>query len=109
VSALGVDLPATNVDATPRDIILGVRPHDVAIGNGGGGGTVDTGAVKGTVVLVEPLGSEQIVHLSVGQNQLVTAVAPSERRFALDEVTSVRIAPSSMHLFDAASGMRLGR
>ena len=107
VSALGVDLPATNVDGTSRDVILGVRPHEVAIGNGGG--TVDPGAVKGTVVLVEPLGSEQIVHLSVGQNQLVTAVAPSERRFALDEVTSVRITPSSMHLFDAASGMRLGR
>jgi sn-glycerol 3-phosphate transport system ATP-binding protein len=68
----------------------------------------DADAARATVVLVEPLGSEQIVHLSVGQDQLVTAVAPSDRRFNMDEVTSVKIAPNSMHVFDAASGLRLG-
>jgi multiple sugar transport system ATP-binding protein len=104
VSALGVNLPAAKVDGSSRDVIVGVRPHDVVIGNG----SVEPGAVRATVVLVEPLGSEQIVHLSVGQNQLVTAIAPSERRFAMDEVTSVKIAPTSMHLFDAASGLRVG-
>src|SRR5689334_18433440 len=103
VSALGLDLPAARFDGGSRDVILGVRPHDLVIGNG----SADANAARATVVLVEPLGSEQIVHLSVGQNQLVTAVAPSERRFTVDEVTSVKIAPTSMHLFDASSGMRL--
>ena len=104
VSALGVDFPATKVDSSSRDVIIGVRPHDVVLGNGSTGG----GAVRATVALVEPLGSEQIVHLAVGENQLVTAVAPPERRFTMDEVTSLQISSSSMHLFDAATGARLG-
>ena len=104
VSALGIELPATSAEGTARDIVLGVRPHDIVIGNG----TPDPNAVRATVVLVEPLGSEQIVHLSVTPNQLVTAVASSERRFTMDEVTSMKIAPATMHLFDASTGMRVG-
>jgi multiple sugar transport system ATP-binding protein len=83
-------------------VILGVRPHDIAIDRADG-----NAGPRGTVSLVEPLGSEQLVYVNVpGGHDFVAAVGP-ESSPRVDETVSLRIAPSALHLFDAKTGGRI--
>jgi multiple sugar transport system ATP-binding protein len=69
-------------------------------------GAADSGA-RGVVSLVEPLGSEQLVYVRVaGDYDFVAAVGP-EAMPRVDQPVSLRIAPASLHLFDAATGERI--
>ena len=47
------------------DVVVGVRPHEVRLGEG---------PLEGIVRLVEPMGSEAFVHLTVGEDTLVARV-----------------------------------
>jgi multiple sugar transport system ATP-binding protein len=95
-----IPLPAA-VPTRDGPIILGVRPHDIAVDGAAADGTV------GTVSLVEPLGSEQLVYVSVaGGTDFVAAVDP-ETTPRVDERVSLRFAPSALHLFDPTTGGRI--
>jgi multiple sugar transport system ATP-binding protein len=98
VEALGIEIP---VEVPAGDVIVGVRPHDVIVGRNG------AGSVRATVALIEPLGSEQVVHLMLPSNQLVTAVVSPDATLSVAEITSIGIAADAVHLFDAATGTRL--
>jgi multiple sugar transport system ATP-binding protein len=87
-------------------VVLGVRPHDIAIDH------ASDGAIRGVVSLIEPLGSEQLVYVSVpaaGErgHDFVAAVGP-ESTPRVDESVGLRIAPNAIHLFDPHSGTTLG-
>jgi multiple sugar transport system ATP-binding protein len=60
------------------------------------------------VEAVEPLGSETLVHLRLGNN-LVIATAPGRVVPAIGSTVSVQAEPGSLYLFDAASEKALGR
>jgi len=95
--AVPTDLPAYDGPA-----ILGVRPHDIALGPAGNGGA------RGVVSLVEPLGSEQIVYVSVpGGGDFVAAVG-ADASPRVDDPVSLTIPPVAVHLFEAESGRRIG-
>ncbi|HKW11144.1 MAG TPA: ABC transporter ATP-binding protein [Gemmatimonadaceae bacterium] len=81
--------------------VAGVRPHDIALE-----GQDNTGA-RGVVSLVEPLGSEQIVYVSVPGGQDLVAAVGAERSPRVDEPVGLRISPAAVHFFDLASGERL--
>ena len=100
--APGLAIPVPESAANLRGpIVLGVRPHDIALG-----GTSD-GAARGVVSLVEPLGSEQIVYVSVpGGHDFVAAVGP-ESAPRVDDTVALRIAPNAIHLFDPQTGARV--
>ena len=100
IEALGLELPL-DVDTNTRDVVLGVRPHDVVVGRNG------AGSVRATVALIEPLGSEQIVHLTLPTSQMITAVLPPDAQIRIDEATTVSVNPESVHVFNASSGARL--
>jgi multiple sugar transport system ATP-binding protein len=99
--APGMTIPLPPAAFREGRVVLGVRPHDVDIDGAMGGGA------QGIVSLVEPLGSEQLVyvHLS-GGHDFVAAVGP-EMTPRVDQAVSLRIAPSALHLFDAATGDRI--
>jgi len=101
--APGLALPVPeSASALVGPVVLGVRPHDIALGS------TSEGAARGVVSLVEPLGSEQIVYVSVpGGQDFVAAVGP-ESAPRVDERVALRIAPSAIHLFDPQSGATLG-
>ena len=82
-------------------VVLGVRPHDLVLEQSPNGGS------RGVISLVEPLGSEQIVHVSVGAGDELVAAIASERAPRVDETVALRIAPGAVHLFDATTGERL--
>jgi ABC-type sugar transport system ATPase subunit len=76
---------------------LGVRPEHVILGAAG---------ERGTVALVEPVGSEAYVHLEVGGRTLVARV-PTESRPEPGATLGVSVDPAHVHAFDTA-GARLG-
>ena len=85
------------------DVTLGVRPESLQLS--------PLGSIAATVILVELLGAEThvICHTETGA-RIIVRQAPSAPKPALGE--SVRIAvdddPAAYHLFDTATGERLG-
>jgi multiple sugar transport system ATP-binding protein len=78
-----------------REVIVGIRPeHFVPAGDGH--------ALSGRVQVVEPLGSDTLIHFALGSSNLTARVAP-EMRPSPGETLSIGVDPSRVHLFDAAT------
>ena len=87
--------------------ILGVRPHDVELTEGGSGGE---DRLRGSVELVEPLGSDLLIHVAVGSEEERTDLrvgVRTERSFAPGKPVVLRLSPERIHWFDAMTGERL--
>jgi multiple sugar transport system ATP-binding protein len=89
---------------TGSAITLGVRPHDLAITAPG------QGAASARVDVVEPRGSELLVHLRLGAEgagQEIRVVAPPEPLPAVESVVGLRAEPQRLHWFDTRTGRRI--
>ena len=99
-----VQLPPLIAAAVDRSgveaVVLGLRPEDVEA-NVAGQGAVP-GTLSGVVELVEPLGHQQLVHLRVGTATVTVRGAAGERP-PVGTILVVRVDPSRVHLFDAAT------
>ncbi|CDP51532.1 SN-glycerol-3-phosphate transport ATP-binding prot ein UgpC [Devosia sp. DBB001] len=84
-------------------VLVGVRPHDLVVGQGG-----DGISANGTVEAVEPLGSETLVHIAVGGSTVI-ATAPGRVVPAVGSTVSVQAQPGSLYLFDATTEKALAR
>jgi multiple sugar transport system ATP-binding protein len=76
-----------------REVIVGVRPEHFQ--------PVHTSdhTLNGRVQVVEPLGSDTLVHLGVGGGTLTARLAPDARP-AVGEMLHVGVDPARIHLFD---------
>ncbi|WP_278262452.1 ABC transporter ATP-binding protein [Nocardia sp. AG03] len=100
LTADGVDTPLGLTGDLPIDtaVIAGIRPERLRLD--------PAGAVRGTVRMVENLGSEELVHLDAGTTSLcVRAPRPAGVRVGAD--IALRADPADLHLFDPDSGLRL--
>jgi ABC-type sugar transport system ATPase subunit len=103
----GVDLtirvpcePGTN-----ERVFLGIRPqHLEVVGDAASG----EGVLRAEVGVVEPMGNEQIVYLTLPGGERAVAVAPVQPRITPGEKVSVRVRPEGLHVFDAQTGSRIG-
>jgi multiple sugar transport system ATP-binding protein len=78
-----------------RDVVVGIRPeHFVPAGEGH--------ALSGRVQVVEPLGSDTLIHFVLGPSTLTARVAPEMRPNPGEDLT-IGVDPSRIHLFDAAT------
>jgi len=105
--ALAIDGATVSGLALPAHegkVRLGIRPHDLVVGEAGGSGLVATCPVEA----VEPLGAETLVHVRMG-GVLVVATAPGRVVPAIGSSVTVGAAPGSFYLFDATSEKALGR
>jgi len=98
-------LPVACAQAGRERVVLGVRPEHITIVGPAADGV---GVVRGTVALIEPLGAEQIVHVTLADGVGLVATVPPDAPVAVDEPVSLRIAPDSVHLFRASDGRRVG-
>ncbi|MFN6925822.1 MAG: ABC transporter ATP-binding protein [Tabrizicola sp.] len=91
-------LPAGLAVAEGREVTYGIRPEHLTVGAEG---------ISGTVAVVEPTGSETHVVLRAGGREIV---AMFRDRVAFRPGDSLTFAPDAekVHLFDRASGVRLG-
>jgi len=96
------------VPCAPTDgdrVVFGVRPEHITLGaSEADGGTV----VQGAVALIEPIGGEQIVHVTLADGAGLVATAPPDVPVAVDENVSLHIAFDRVQLFSARDGRRLG-
>ena len=84
---------------------LGVRPHDLGVVAPG------AGDLDARVDVVEPLGSELVVHLRLGADgggPRLLAVTPPDLPIAADNAVGVRLDRARLHWFDEGTGERVG-
>ncbi|MDL5360931.1 ABC transporter ATP-binding protein [Halalkalicoccus sp. NIPERK01] len=84
------------------EVVLGIRPEDVELVDGATG-EHDYAA---EVVVVEPMGNENNVHLRVGDTQFIATVG-GMRRISAGETVTVRLPEEAIHVFDRTSGEAL--
>jgi multiple sugar transport system ATP-binding protein len=87
--------------ASTGETILGIRPESLIVDEEGGQPSAP-GMVEAGVDLVEPLGSETLLHLTLGEDEIVAKVAANTGVDAGQRVR-LRLAGAGVHLFDAAT------
>jgi multiple sugar transport system ATP-binding protein len=93
-------LPAGAKVADGQSVHYGVRPTDLVLSGNGQG-------IPAKVVVVEPTGAETELLLQVGQEKLVL-VMHGRTDVGPDETVHLTVDPADAHVFDGASGARLG-
>jgi len=88
-----------------RKVVVGIRPENVL--ESGSGARGETARVSAVVEIVEPLGSEVIVHASVGEALFVAKFDPHHAPKLGDKLDLV-LELDALHLFDAETEARLG-
>ena len=93
--------PAGRVPDGATELTVGLRPEGLSIGAPGAGGP------GGTIDSLEYMGATTLVHVSSGAHRLrlMAAGLPDARP---GERVGLVVDPDSLHLFDAASGERVG-
>jgi multiple sugar transport system ATP-binding protein len=93
-----VSVPEIHEDMEPRDLVLGIRPEDVRLRDGG--------TLKGEIFGTEYLGTTQIVTLTTGHGTL-RARLPAETSVRRGERVGLEFRPEKLSLFDKSSGRAL--
>jgi ABC-type sugar transport system ATPase subunit len=100
MGAPGMNVITTGGQGAQRAQSVGFRPEDARVGSPDGAQFV------GVVTLVEPLGSETLVHLTLERGEAVVVRQREGEPPALGARTGILIEPEKLHRFDAA-GARL--
>ncbi|MBS1180835.1 MAG: Various polyols transporter, ATP-binding protein component [Proteobacteria bacterium] len=83
-------------------LLLGVRPEDIRIAEAGVPG------LAGRIRLVEALGAEYYVHIETAAGELIVRVMDKRLRPAPGDTVALQPAAGAFHLFDKATGERIG-
>ncbi|MEP7380004.1 MAG: TOBE domain-containing protein, partial [Chloroflexota bacterium] len=105
----GFDLPVPDslksaVGNAPAELTAGVRPEHFQILDGAAPGAGAT--VRATCDVVEFLGNEELLHVRVGQHDLV-AVVGAAHRIKPGDVVELFVPIDKIALFDSAEGKAL--
>lgn len=105
-SALPLEGIALAREPAGRELVLGIRPQDLELV------VLEDADLTARVDVVEPLGSELLVHLArpgaVRDRELVLVTSAEAELMEGTEV-GLRLRRERLHLFDAADGMRVNR
>ena len=88
------------------ELVLGVRPEDVRVGEG----TADDRRFEAEVVVVEPMGNENIIHLrfdGAADGEEFVATTEGAPNVGAGDRIDVAYPESTVHLFDGATGEAL--
>jgi multiple sugar transport system ATP-binding protein len=96
---LTVDVPCDG-EARGR-VFLGVRPQHIEVSGDG------QNRPKAEVAVVEPMGNEQIVYVTLSGGDKLVAVAPPQDLIKPGDIVSIRIRPEGVHVFDGETGVRI--
>jgi len=82
-------------------VFLGVRPQHIEVSGDG------ENRPKAEVGVVEPMGNEQIVYVTLSGGGRLVAVAPPQELIKPGDIVSIRVHPEGVHIFDAETGSRI--
>ena len=89
-------------DASGREVIVGIRPEHVTLSAGEG-----TSPLPISLDLVEPLGSEALLHARFGDAEMIFKVDTGGDIAHLSAIEAVHLPADKVHLFDAETGLAL--
>ena len=95
-------LRASIGESAGRQLILGIRPEHLDVGQASGG----MGTVRANVDVVEYLGNEELLHIRADEQYLV-AVVDADLRVHSGDVLDLVFSADQMYLFDNESGETL--
>jgi len=100
VRLAGVDIPIPRLETgvSGRELVLGVRPEQVILGN--------DGAYRGHVIATEYLGTTQIVTLET-PNGMLRVRAPAGQPVKVGETPSLSFNTATLSIFDAGTGQAM--
>ena len=87
-----------------REVVLGIRPEDFAVGGESNGRPTAASEVR--LEVVEPLGSETLVYWHTQDVNSVARVRP-DHRVEVDQEVALRMDLERAHVFDPDSGLAL--
>jgi multiple sugar transport system ATP-binding protein len=91
-------------DGLPPKLLVGVRPHVLGLHKPG-----QALALDARVDVIEPIGWEAHVHLTAGDLQLTSLMTMAEvQHLRPGAAVALGAVATELHLFDAASGVRVG-
>jgi multiple sugar transport system ATP-binding protein len=90
-----------------EEFTLGIRPEDVEVVPGSDGVTEHDHEFAADVVVVEPMGSENSVHLQFGEGASFVASVGGMQRVREGETVTVRLPEEAIHVFDVETGEAL--
>jgi multiple sugar transport system ATP-binding protein len=93
-----IRLPVEDPAALPSALLLGIRPEDVR--------PDPNGALRGEVILTEPLGVETVIHIRAGQQTFLSMV-PGLTDWKIGDSIAFDIARERVHYF-TPDGDRIG-
>jgi ABC-type sugar transport system ATPase subunit len=93
INGTGLAVPGLSVAPGSR-IVLGIRPHAVALTEAG------KGLITLELTLVEQLGAETVLHGRTNRGEPFTVTAPGQGSFAVGEQVGVSLSPEDFHVFD---------
>lgn len=82
-------------------VFLGIRPEHIAIGN-----VDESGAIRGKVILVEPIGSDIYLSVEVSEGASLKVRAPGSIRIHEDDQVGLSFHLDDIHLFNE-EGLRI--
>jgi len=83
-----------------KNVVFGIRPEDLEDANVADDDATDDNSYTAEVEVVEPMGSEIYLYLSVGGHSMIARVDAHSNAKVGDEVKLV-VNPENMHIFDA--------
>ncbi len=104
LSGDGFDLTVQNMvsDTVTDTVTAGVRPSGLVLDPS------QHGTVEGRVIVVETLGWESYVHVSVGEHEVVAQLPTEQARdFGPGDAIELGVAPDDVHVFDADTGQAI--
>ncbi|SEG61214.1 glycerol transport system ATP-binding protein [Nonomuraea solani] len=104
IECLGTSFPAPRAHAEGRNVVLGVRPHQVTIGRNGAGAL----ELPAEIRLAEVTGSATFLHLLLQGNRHLVAHLPGTQLFTPGESTVAYVDPAHLFVFDDDGGRLLG-
>ena len=99
------DPPAELVERTGQDVVVGIRAENIDVARPGG--SAAGGALLARCLVVEPLGSHNLLTLALGDSQLKATTRP-DYVIGSDEEVALQIDARHIRWLDAQSGAALG-
>jgi multiple sugar transport system ATP-binding protein len=106
-ASVELEVPVRFVNSLGADgaLTAGIRPEHFEMGEAGASGG-DNATMRATVDVVEFLGNEELIHMRVGEHDLV-AIIDASHRVRPGDVVDMHVPVEKIHLFDQAEGKAL--
>lgn len=101
INGVGLKLPNLNMESAGQDVLLGIRPQDIAFADENSDGLL------GVISLVELLGSEKLIEVQLKSAERIVVQIGADRPAKIGNLVRLNVEPEKLHVFDKTSGLSI--